>query len=78
DPDEGLMLNAAREGLGYEVENQVFDMTSTINSCGVNITEEKCTELTYDDGHNPSIIISDQEAVFEVGGTYPLSAKVSG
>ncbi|WP_019614195.1 glycosyl hydrolase family 18 protein [Psychromonas ossibalaenae] len=77
DPDEGLMLNAAREGLGYEVDKQAFDMTNIIASCGVNITEAECSELTFDD-QRPMIIISDQQGVFVLEGNYDLAAKVSG
>ncbi|MFA0159340.1 glycosyl hydrolase family 18 protein [Vibrio sp. 10N.261.46.A3] len=46
DHDEGLLLNAAREGLGYEVVSQRFDMSDLISSCGVNIeTQAECDAL---------------------------------
>ncbi|MCL1125209.1 glycosyl hydrolase family 18 protein [Shewanella surugensis] len=79
DPDEGLMLNAAREGLDYEVNQQVFDMKNIINSCGVNITSTKeCTDLTYIADQGPSLHLSDQQAVFVMNNSYDLTAKLIG
>lgn len=79
DQDQGLMLNAAREGLGYEVEKQVFDMKEVISTCGVNITSAKeCEDLTFDGGSDAKITLSDQTSVFVLGSTYDLTAVVSG
>lgn len=77
DHDEGLMLNAAREGLGYQIEHQAFNMANIINSCGVNIeSAEECAELTFDQG--ASLSLTDQQASFTIGGRYDLEAKLSG
>lgn len=79
DSDEGLMLNAAREGLGYVAHQPVFDMTNVINSCGVNITSDKeCTDLTFDSDQEPSLTLSDQQAIFVIDGAYDLTAKLVG
>ncbi|WP_028865239.1 glycosyl hydrolase family 18 protein, partial [Psychromonas aquimarina] len=79
DPDEGLMLNAAREGLGYEVKQQVFDMEDIISSCGVNIESDKeCSDLTFDSEQGPDLTLSDQQAVFVTDGVYDLTADLSG
>lgn len=47
DPDEGLMFNAIKEGLGYKVSDQKIDMKNIINSCGENIDAKTCSTLTY-------------------------------
>ncbi|EGU39836.1 chitinase [Vibrio ichthyoenteri ATCC 700023] len=81
DHDEGLMLNAAREGLGYEVKEQVFNMEQLINSCGVNITSDaECKELTnlFDGNKAPSVSASDKQAQYVKGGVYDLSALING
>ncbi|MPW30817.1 chitinase [Agarivorans sp. B2Z047] len=81
DHDEGLMLNAAREGLGYEVKEQVFEMENLIYSCGVNITSDaECKELTnlFDGTNVPSVSVSDTEAKYAEGGIYELSAELNG
>lgn len=80
DHDEGLMLNAARKGLGYEVKEQVFDMDALINSCGVNITSEsECSELTnlFDGDKAPSVSASDKQSQYVKGGIYDLTAKIN-
>ncbi|USD40084.1 chitinase [Vibrio sp. SCSIO 43135] len=81
DQDEGLMLNAAREGLGYEVETSVINMENIINTCGDNITPEECAELThiYDDGASlPSVEAGGNvEVEWEEGKQYSLSGAVT-
>ena len=48
DYDTGYLLNAAREGAGYQVVDQNVDMSNIINSCGVNITDKgECEALTH-------------------------------
>lgn len=79
DPDEGLMLNAAREGLGYSLENQVFDMDKIINTCGENITsQEQCHDLTHliesDSGH--TVHTKDVTTEYQSGRRYQLLATV--
>ncbi len=47
DYDTGYLLNAAREGAGYQVVSQKVDMSKIIYSCGVNITDHgECETLT--------------------------------
>ncbi|WP_034878958.1 glycosyl hydrolase family 18 protein [Endozoicomonas montiporae] len=48
DQDEGLMLNAAREGLGYQAQTKKIEMDKIINTCGSNISQqETCRKLTH-------------------------------
>lgn len=48
DYDNGYLLNAAREGLGYQLQQDSgnIDMEKIIFSCGENVTAEQCVALT--------------------------------
>ena len=79
DPDEGLMLNAAREGLGYTRENTVIDMGKIINTCGENIiSPDECHDLTHlidsDSGH--AVHAEDVTTEYQPGRHYELLATV--
>ncbi|WP_318450846.1 glycosyl hydrolase family 18 protein [Photobacterium leiognathi] len=51
DYEDGLLLNAAREGLGYKIAEQKINMHNIIYQCGVNINSaEECARLTNIDG----------------------------
>ena len=79
DHDEGLMLNAAREGLGYQPINQVFDMSKTINTCGINITLDRdCTNITNLAEIDVVVETEDKSSVLVEGATYHLNAEVYG
>ncbi|MGR6830836.1 glycosyl hydrolase family 18 protein [Aliivibrio wodanis] len=79
DHDEGLMLNSAREGLGYQPAKQVFDMHKTINTCGVNVPLEKeCTNITNQIDIDAVIEAEDKSSVLVIGENYHLEAKVYG
>ncbi|MBD1566582.1 glycosyl hydrolase family 18 protein [Vibrio sp. S12_S33] len=79
DHDEGLMLNAAREGLGYIPKVKVFDMNKIINSCGINIeSTNKCHDLTYLDTAVDSITTNGPiEDVYAPGKSYDLGATTT-
>ncbi|MDA9556593.1 glycosyl hydrolase family 18 protein [Vibrio sp.] len=62
DYDTGYMVNAAREGLGYQVQTQNVDMTNIIYSCGVNVADQQaCQDLTNLDGE--TVVDPDPEPV---------------
>ncbi|MEZ8804258.1 glycosyl hydrolase family 18 protein [Vibrio splendidus] len=47
DYDTGYLVNAAREGLGYQIQQQRVYMDNIINTCGVNIEgAQACSDLT--------------------------------
>lgn len=85
DYDTGYMVNAAREGLGYEAKAGAsnIDMTNIIYSCGDNVTStDECKSLTnLSDG--PSIpeleanAGSDVSASFVAGKVYRLDGSAS-
>lgn len=81
DQDEGLMVNAAREGLGYELSDGTIDMDKIINTCGENVTSaERCEELTnLNDGGNEVTVNAgaDVETEFTLGSSYALSGSVT-
>lgn len=48
DNDNQLLLNAAREGLGYNTERYFFAMKHVINSCGYSDRTKPCQDLHFD------------------------------
>ncbi|EFP96614.1 glycoside hydrolase family 18 protein [Vibrio caribbeanicus] len=48
DNDNQLLLNAAREGLGYNTERYFFAMKHVINSCGYSDRTTPCQDLHFD------------------------------
>ncbi|MCG7499782.1 glycosyl hydrolase family 18 protein [Vibrio sp. Of7-15] len=81
DQDEGLMVNAAREGLGYERSGGTIDMDKIVNTCGENVTSaERCEELTNlnDSGNEVTVNAgADVETEFTLGTSYALSGSVT-
>ncbi|MDE1336109.1 glycosyl hydrolase family 18 protein [Vibrio aestuarianus] len=85
DYDTGLMVNAAREGLGYTKTGAStnIDMTNIIYSCGENITsQEECEALTNLSGGSsaPSLEADagrDVSARFVAGQIYRLDGSKS-
>lgn len=79
DHDEGLMLNAAKEGLGYHPIKQVFNMNYMINTCGINVTSDKeCSNITNLIESDAIINISDVADLLVEGNSYLLNAEVLG
>jgi len=82
DQDEGMMLNAAREGLGYTLQSSKIDMSKIINTCGENVNADTCQKLTHlDDGSTPGNTEvnagADVQAEFSFENTFPLTGSVS-
>lgn len=80
DQDEGLMVNAAREGLGNKLLNSTIDMEKIIYTCGEETTAERCEELTnLNDGGNEVTVNAgaDVETEFTLGSSYALSGSVT-
>ncbi|PQJ61865.1 glycosyl hydrolase family 18 protein [Photobacterium angustum] len=78
DPDEGLMLNAAREGLGNKIITQKINMDKIINTCGENTTAEKCEKLTLLIGNEVKVDAGEsQQAEFALGQSYLLHGSVT-
>ncbi|AQS36522.1 chitinase [Shewanella psychrophila] len=78
DQDEGLMLNAAREGLGYKLVDRQIDMENIINSCGENVTPERCDELTH--LSSGDVVVNagaDIETDFAMNTGYSLAGSVT-
>lgn len=78
---DGLLLNAAREGLGQKVIDQKIDMHNIIYQCGENITsQEECIKLTNQYGDQSVTKANagqDVTAALEFNTDYKLSGDQS-
>ena len=83
DYDNGILLNAAREGLGYQQTDASgnIDMNNIIYSCGTNITSpQQCRELTNLEPVNAETAAdagADMSAELESGVQYTLDGSQS-
>ncbi|HBW1039231.1 TPA: chitinase, partial [Klebsiella aerogenes] len=75
DQDNGVLLNAAREGLGYEIESEVIDMDPFYFE-GINVEKDESEEddKTTDVNHAPKAAI---ELLVVGGSTVQLSGAGS-
>ncbi|NOJ22330.1 glycosyl hydrolase family 18 protein [Vibrio coralliilyticus] len=83
DYDNGILLNAAREGLGYQQTDASgnIDMNNIIYSCGTNITSpQQCRELTNLEPENAETAAdagADMSSELESGVQYTLDGSQS-
>lgn len=84
DYDNGYLMNAAREGLGYEqtANSSNIDMENIIFTCGENITsQQECIELTTLDNDTNLVTQAnagaDVVASFELDTNYALDGSAS-
>ncbi|EBQ4834225.1 chitinase [Salmonella enterica subsp. arizonae] len=75
DQDNGVLVNAVREGLGYEIESEVIDMEPFYFE-GINVEkdDEKEDDATTDVNHAPKAVI---ELLVVGGSTVQLSGAGS-